>query len=192
MMLLNLERMCYFGGIALLLILGFFAVRGGSYLAQSSQGVMLFRRRRAARAFAAVMGLFLAVGGSIILWPMMLIARDWVSDAVFMLLCIMGSIPLFWRSGPQELRLDLGERTYCLINGPPFFAKSHSGTWKDIAGVGVWAAHQGYFVSIVWSRGNRRGPILGQFRHQSDAARFAKEVSSALGLPRVSLSRFLA
>ncbi len=179
---------CIIISIILLIILGLFAVRGGSYLYRLSSEKLVFRRRRTERLFATIIGLLFAVGGPLEFWQKILVSSEGVGFAFMALLCIIGSVPLFWRAGPDELCLDLSKHTYCFVNGPPFFSKIYTGSWLDIAGVCVWPASQGYVVSLVWKNKSRNRPILGRFRYRSDANQFADETASTLKVPRIPVS----
>lgn len=177
---------CIIGSMILLIILGLFAVRGGSCLSQASSEMLVFRRRPTERIFAAIIGLLFAIGGPLAFWPKILESQDRAGFAFIAFLCFVGSSPLLWRTGPEELCLDLKKRAYRFVNGPPFFPKIYTGSWADIAGMYVWSAHQGYIISLAWKDRNRHKPMLGRFRYRADATQFANETASALRLSHIS------
>lgn len=167
------------------MVIGAAGVHNGSYLSYTSQKKIVFRKPFALRIGAALFG----IGMVEVPIALSINEKSWLPFISLIAPCVAVA-GLFLRvSGPDELQLDLAERTYRRISGWPIFFTTWSGPWTNLWGiyVGVFGSTTGssYFVGL---RGTNLGGRMdvGRFGAQSAAEQFADELASDLGLPRVS------
>ena len=99
----------------------------------------------------------------------------------------------FWLSGPDDLYLDLEQRTYCHVKGWPLFPKTRTGPVLDFWGiyVGRTQGSSRYFcVGVTWW-GSKGSVILKRFSSKMHADRFAASLMSNLELKQVMPPRNL-
>ncbi len=183
------------------LILGFtiagFADKKNSIEYPAPEGEMLFRRRFADRAPFAMMGVAIlggpifylglmfdphAVGGSLFVWVLYL----------FITLFAIFLVRMFFNmAGPEELHLNLGNRTYRRGSGSLLFPTVTSGSWQDMYGVFVRrvgpvnSSRTVYRVGIRWL-GNSEETDIGRYERSSSAEWVANDLQEDLDLPRVA------
>lgn len=184
-----------FGSLFLGVVLALVGLRDGSLLYHSYHNEMVFRKRLALRIFMAIMGFYMSIGGPIVLWYKFMNASDkpgivvlvsvW---AVFALLSIATGILLVRFSGPEDLYLNLDQRTYRLISGWPLFPVNRSGKWDDMAGIYVHSfGSSSVEVGISWRHNKKHRTALGKFGRRQLASQFAEDIASKLGLPQIVL-----
>lgn len=184
-----------FGSLFLGVILALVGLRDGSLLYHSYCNEMVFRKRLASRIFLVMMSFFMLVWGPIGLWYRLMNASDkpgivvsvsiW---AVFALLSIATGILLVRCSGPEDLYLNLNQRTYRLISGWPLFPVNRSGKWDDMAGIYVHSfGSNSVEVGISWRHNKKHRTALGKFGRRQLANQFAEDRASKLGLPQIVL-----
>ncbi len=116
-------------------------------------------------------------------------------SALPMVVLLFGGASLLfvWLSGPDDIYLDLGQRTYRHVKGWPFFAKTRIGTLRDFWGVYIGRT-QGtslcFCVGVTWW-GGRGNVTLEQFDSKMYAERFAATLMSNLELKQVMPPRHL-
>ncbi len=159
-------------------------LKNGSYVAYVSQKKMIFRRPLALRVGAALFGF------DMIQTPFVfsVAAGDWAAFVFLVIPCTFVGGLFLRGSGPDELRLDLVQRTYRRVSGWPLFPKARSGPWTDIQGIYVGsvagASGSTRFVGVTGMRlGGRQD--LGRFNAPPAAEHFADKLASDLGLPRI-------
>jgi len=153
--------------------------RSGSYLSRVSQHEWVFRKPLLRRIGMVLTSIAL-------LQALLMVANEgWGAVLLFTLLWFPFGIVLLWISGPDELRLNMAERTYQRVSGWPFRSKTRSGSWTDLWG--VYIGYAGRSTYIVGLRGNRLGGRvdLGRFKVYAAAEQFAQELMSELSLARV-------
>ena len=117
--------------------------------------------------------------------------RDYGAFVLLVLWLWAGSIIFFWLSGPDDLYLDLEQKTYCHVKGWPFFPKTRTGPVSDFWGVylGKTQTHGFFLVGVMWwGGGNVR---LESFSDRMKAERFAASLMSNLELKQVMPPRHL-
>jgi hypothetical protein len=99
----------------------------------------------------------------------------------------------FWFSGPDDVCFDTERKTYYLVKGSPFSAKTRTGPLSDLWGVYVGRT-QGrcrYFcVGVTWW-GGKGSVTLERFNNKASAERFAAMLMSNLELKQVMPPRNL-
>ncbi len=104
-----------------------------------------------------------------------------------------GSLLFFWLSGPDDLSIDLEQRTYRHVKGWPFFPKTRTGPISDFWGVyvGRTQGKSRYFcVGVTWW-GGKGSVTLKRFSSKMHAERFAASLMSDLELQQVMPPRNL-
>lgn len=145
-------------------------------------GRISVRKPRRDRILAAVSGkgltlLSLWLGGSLaLLFGLHHAASQ--NAAAWSWLLSMGAIYLWWLAGPDDLNLDLRQRTYQYRRGFLYFAPTEQGTFADVSTVGVQPYSNSrrqaqYSLLLIWNVPGRRATNLGEFqtREQADAQR---------------------
>lgn len=103
------------------------------------------------------------------------------------------SLIFFCLSGPNDLYLDMEQRTYRHVKGWPFFPKTRTGPVSDFWGVyiGRTQSKSRYFrVGVTWWDG--KGNITSErFSSKMQAERFAATLMSNLELKQVMPPRHL-
>ena len=101
-----------------------------------------------------------------------------------------GGLVFFWLSGPDDLYLNLDQKTYRHVKGWPFFPKTRTGSISDFWGVYVGRTQSSYFVGVTWW-GGKGSVILGRFGNKASAESFAETLMSNLELKQVMPPRHL-
>ena len=99
----------------------------------------------------------------------------------------------FWLSGPDDIYFDTQRKTYRLIKGSPFAAKTRTGLLSDFWGVyvGRTQGDSRYFcVGVTWW-GGKGSVTLERFGSKMHAERFAATLMSNLELKQVMPPRHL-
>ncbi len=171
------------------------ALRDGSFLRSSHQNKMIFRKPLSQRLFAASLAFLVGVGGPISYWYSFMDATGSESEitritfwAVFAVLCLVVGILLLWLFGPEELSLDLNQRTYHLVSGWPLVPTARSGDCSDIAGIYVRSTGKGnVFIGASWRYSKKRFTPLGRFSRERPAKQFAQDIAFKLELPQIDV-----
>ena len=99
----------------------------------------------------------------------------------------------FWFSGPDDVYFDADRKTYHLVKGSPFSAKTRTGPLSDLWGVyvGRTQGKSRYFcVGVTWW--DEGGSVtLERFSSKMQAERFAASLMSNLELRQVMPPRDL-
>ena len=134
-----------------------------------------------------LMGLFAPlahVGGSLRFHPIQR-HENWIGIGIFVGICWLGAVFLFWLSRPQELMLDETRRTYRRSEGWPPFQRVSAGPLSDLSGVWAEAGSSAstYWVCIGW-QGKRGSMPVEKFGSSLEGAQhFASELAATLGIP---------
>ena len=111
----------------------------------------------------------------------------WIYNAYLIIFGALLGLPLLgFASQRYEMRLDMRQHTYRLIQGWLLHTRIKSGTWEDFAGVFVKVGSgQIYSVGLTWK--NEGGcHILRRCYDSAKAELLAAEVENAMDIPRVS------
>ncbi len=196
---MSVENIFLFGEVALWAFILIVAVMGGlrgrAYFYRVSPGELAFRKPFEMRA---VLGAFGLISVATPFWVGIEAWKQQDGNACAMLpffaaLCFGFGALFFSLAGPADLYLDMERRTYRLVRGWPFLARTRSGTWEDFWGVWVGrtsGSQTAYLVGVTWWGGG--GSVtLGRFENKSSAERFAEEMMSKMDLKRVIPPRHL-
>lgn len=100
-------------------------------------------------------------------------------------LVFLGLASLFWlAAGPQEVSIDLQERTYQATVGWPLFPRLRTGLLDDLGEIEVTTWRGRSSIVFTMSLGRTVGRLtLGMYLSDHGAVSLAEEVSEATGLP---------
>lgn len=154
---------------------------------------MAFPKPRWMRAVFAVSSL-IALGIPYVVWLVFLqgqVVNPGGCTFGLLFACLSGLA--FWFSGPDDVYFDKEQKTYHLVKGSPFSAKTRTGPISDFWGVyvGRTQGRSRYFcVGVTWWGG--KGSItLERFSSKMQAERFAASLMSNLELKQVMPPRNL-
>ena len=155
---------------------------------------MAFPKPRWLRVLFVVSSL-IALGTPYVVWLIFLQGQavNPGSCAFVQLFCVCLSGLAFWFSGPDDVYFDTERKTYYLVKGSPFAAKTRTGPLSDLWGVyvGRTRGKTRYFcVGVTWWGGG--GSVtLGWFSSEVQAEQFAESLMSNLELKQVMPPRNL-
>jgi hypothetical protein len=191
------ELLCVglFAWIILALILA--SVRQDRRTGGKTPTEIAFRAPLTGRIFMLMIAVF-----AVAAWPLMYVggifgdgaamtADTWFLFGLLELMCLAIGVPIYYASGPNDLLINLDQRTYRLVHGWPHNTKVQTGPMADLAGVFVYCRqiNVDYRVGIVWKHDWKSGRkwfvVLGMFNRSGQADRLAEETAATLGLPLV-------
>ena len=127
---------------------------------------IVIRRPRVERLFAGVFSksfslLSLWVGGTLAILSNL---RHVLSFAAVPLSWFLSASAMYfwWLAGPDDLILDIQQRTYYYRRGFLYLAPARRGTFRDIATIRLKPAGSTYYLLLTWDVPGRRPVCLGQ------------------------------
>lgn len=131
--------------------------------------------------------LSLWMGGSLVLLglhPFGSGSALWNATSAFMI--SIAAINLWLLAGPDDLDLDLRQRTYQYRRGLLYLAPTLTGTFDDISTVGVQRTdstpYPQHLLMLTWNVSKRRPTCLGQFQTIEQAEAQRERLLEKLGL----------
>ena len=187
------------GGVIWIILMNVFGVvgmRGGSRLYRETATDWVSRTPAGGSIFMAMLGLLCTFWAplfylSVTVNPGMrhqpMSAGGWLAFALLVSMNVAMGVFCFLISGPNELRLNLDQRTYRHCYGWRHKPQVQTGPMDDIGGLYLqpYPNTGSYFVRIAWKTECGSSPVLGAFTRSFPAERFIDETAEALGLPLV-------
>ena len=117
--------------------------------------------------------------------------ETWFLFGLLEFMCIAIGVPMYYASGPNDLFINLDQRTYRLVHGWPQHTKVRTGALDEIAGFFVYCRQMNidYRIGIVWKNDWKSGRkwfvVVGRFSRSGQDDHLVQETAADLGLPLV-------